>query len=90
MRNIVAIAFSALMAAAGIEANAQDAYPSQVVKLVVPAAAGSTTDTLARLVADQLSRKWGKAAVVENSRVSMSRRRVAIRAAPPLAKSEAS
>ena len=36
------------------------------MKIVVPAAAGSTTDTLARLVADQLSRKWGKPAVVEN------------------------
>ena len=44
----------------------EDAYPSQTVKIVVPAAAGSTTDTLARLMADQFSRKWGKAAVVEN------------------------
>jgi tripartite-type tricarboxylate transporter receptor subunit TctC len=54
----------ALMATAAV-AQAQD-YPTQVVKLVVPAAAGSTTDTLARLVADQLARRWGKAAVVEN------------------------
>jgi tripartite-type tricarboxylate transporter receptor subunit TctC len=36
------------------------------VKIVVPAAPGSTTDTLARIVADQLSQKWGKAAIVEN------------------------
>ena len=36
------------------------------MRLVVPSAAGSTTDTLARIVADQLSRKWGKAVVVEN------------------------
>ena len=66
MRSIATLAFAALMAVAGIEARAQDGFPSQVVKIVVPAAAGSTTDTLARLVADQLSRKWGKAAVVEN------------------------
>src|SRR5712691_5644218 len=46
--------------------QAQDGYPSQIVKLVVPAAAGSTTDTLARMMADQLSRKWGKPTVVEN------------------------
>ena len=45
---------------------AQEPYPSRTVKLVVPAAPGSTTDTLARLVADQLSQKWGKAAIVEN------------------------
>ncbi|HEY6993266.1 MAG TPA: tripartite tricarboxylate transporter substrate binding protein, partial [Xanthobacteraceae bacterium] len=45
---------------------AQEPYPSRTVKLVVPAAPGSTTDTLARLVADQLSQKWGKPAIVEN------------------------
>ena len=50
----------------GTSAAAQDSYPSQVVKIVVPAAAGSTTDTLARVVADQLNRKWGKPVVVEN------------------------
>jgi tripartite-type tricarboxylate transporter receptor subunit TctC len=36
------------------------------VKIVVPAAPGSTTDTLARIVADQLGQKWGKTAIVEN------------------------
>ena len=47
-------------------ADAQDAYPTAIVKIVVPAAAGSTTDTLARLTADQLGQKWGKPVVVEN------------------------
>jgi tripartite-type tricarboxylate transporter receptor subunit TctC len=46
--------------------QAQDIYPSRVVKIVVPAAGGSTTDTLARVVADKLSQKWGKSAIVEN------------------------
>ena len=45
---------------------AQDTFPSRVVKIVVPAAGGSTTDTLARVVADKLSQKWGKSAIVEN------------------------
>jgi tripartite-type tricarboxylate transporter receptor subunit TctC len=45
---------------------AQESYPSRTVKIVVPAVAGSTTDTLARIVADQLSQKWGKPAIVEN------------------------
>jgi tripartite-type tricarboxylate transporter receptor subunit TctC len=45
---------------------AQEPYPSRTVKIVVPAAPGSTTDTLARIVADQLSQKWGKPAIVEN------------------------
>jgi tripartite-type tricarboxylate transporter receptor subunit TctC len=42
------------------------AYPSHTVKLVVPAAGGSTTDTLARIMADQLSHTWGKPVIVEN------------------------
>jgi len=41
-------------------------FPSRAVKLVVPSAGGSTTDTLARIVADQLARAWGKPVVVEN------------------------
>ena len=36
------------------------------MKIVIPSAPGSTTDTLARLVADQLSHKWGKPAIIEN------------------------
>jgi tripartite-type tricarboxylate transporter receptor subunit TctC len=64
MRWIGTIALAALVFAG--PAAAQDSYPSQLVKLVVPSAPGSTTDTLARIVADQLSRKWGKAVVVEN------------------------
>ena len=44
----------------------QETYPSRVVKIVVPAAGGSTTDTLARVVAEKLSQKWGQSAIVEN------------------------
>jgi tripartite-type tricarboxylate transporter receptor subunit TctC len=46
--------------------RAQEAFPARVVKLVVPAAGGSTTDTLARVVADQLTHTWGKSVIVEN------------------------
>jgi tripartite-type tricarboxylate transporter receptor subunit TctC len=63
MHRIAALALLVLSAGA---ASAQVNYPSQLVKIVVPAAAGSTTDTLARLTADGLSRKWGKSVVVEN------------------------
>src|SRR5262249_49231856 len=42
------------------------AFPSRTVKLVVPAAGGSTTDTLARIMADELARSWGKPVIVEN------------------------
>jgi len=59
------LALMALMVWSSL-APAQDAYPSRTVRIVVPAAAGSTTDILARVLADQLGRKWGKTVVVEN------------------------
>jgi len=49
-----------------VSGPAQEAYPSRTVKIVIPSAPGSTTDTLARIVADQLSQKWGKTTIVEN------------------------
>jgi tripartite-type tricarboxylate transporter receptor subunit TctC len=70
MRKSVA-ALIALVAAASVAlwpqpAAAQEAYPSRLVKIVIPSLPGSTTDTLARIVADQLSQRWGKPVVVEN------------------------
>src|SRR2546430_14215063 len=46
--------------------RAQEAYPTRLVRIVVPYPAGGGTDTLARLLAEQLSRKWGQTAIVEN------------------------
>ena len=47
--------------------RADEPFPAHTVKLVVPGASGSTTDIIARLMADQLGLKWGKPVVVENS-----------------------
>lgn len=55
----------ALTALAG-SAAAQDKYPSGPVTIVVPFAAGGTTDAIARLVAEELQTRWGSAVVVEN------------------------
>jgi tripartite-type tricarboxylate transporter receptor subunit TctC len=66
-RRIITILFAALFAPGlGAAQEAPQAYPSHTVKVVVPAAAGSTTDTLARIIADQLARTWGKSVIVEN------------------------
>src|SRR6266581_2009126 len=46
-------------------AQEQD-YPSSPIKIVVPAAPGATTDTLARIIAGELQRKWGQPAIVDN------------------------
>jgi tripartite-type tricarboxylate transporter receptor subunit TctC len=47
-------------------ARAQEPYPTHVVKMVLPVLPGSTTDIVARLVAGELSQKWGKPVIVEN------------------------
>src|SRR5579862_1976556 len=60
---LLALVFAALAAATG---RAEEPYPSHVVKIVLPVLPGSTTDIIARLVADHLSQKWGKPVIVEN------------------------
>jgi tripartite-type tricarboxylate transporter receptor subunit TctC len=50
-----------------IAQGAAQEFPSRPVKIVVPNPPGSGTDLLARLVADQLSKKWSSAVVVENA-----------------------
>jgi tripartite-type tricarboxylate transporter receptor subunit TctC len=46
--------------------RSQVAFPSKPVRIVVPYPAGGGTDVLGRIVADQLSRKWGQTVIVEN------------------------
>lgn len=60
---LFAVVFAALAAATG---RAEEPYPSHVVKVVLPVLPGSTTDIVARLVAGELSQKWGKPVIVEN------------------------
>jgi len=56
-----------LLAAAPI-ASAQSAasYPDHPVRVIVPFAPGASTDILARLAADELTKRMGQAFVVEN------------------------
>ncbi len=60
----------AALAASAIGVNAamaQDDYPSRVVTLVVPYAAGGPTDTVARLIAEPMTRALGQQIIVENA-----------------------
>ena len=45
---------------------AQGTYPSKPVTLIVPAAAGGPTDTVARLIAESMTKTFGQTVVVEN------------------------
>ncbi|MBW8269196.1 tripartite tricarboxylate transporter substrate-binding protein [Caldovatus aquaticus] len=54
------------LAAAPLAARAQASYPTRTVTIVVPFAAGGPTDTVARLIAEAMSRDLGQTVVVEN------------------------
>ena len=62
----VAVVLAALLGLPVVQSAAQD-FPTRPVKIIVPNPPGSGTDLLARLLADQLSKKWSSAVVVENA-----------------------
>ncbi len=53
------------LAAAPSDALAQDGYPSRVIRIIVPTAPGGPSDIGARLVANELTKRWGRQVVVE-------------------------
>jgi len=56
----------AAVVAAGTFAFAQGDYPNQRVTIIVPFGAGSVTDIMARIVADDLAKRWNQNVIVEN------------------------
>jgi tripartite-type tricarboxylate transporter receptor subunit TctC len=64
-RRMLAAALAAL-ALSPIAAVAQSGYPNKPIKVIVPFAAGSTTDIIARAISDKMSQSMGQQLVVEN------------------------
>jgi tripartite-type tricarboxylate transporter receptor subunit TctC len=56
----------ALSLCAAASTSAQERYPSRVITIVVPLTAGTTIDILARLFADNLSKRLGQQVIVAN------------------------
>lgn len=60
LRIILVLALSAIATAAAAE------YPDRPIRLIVPQAAGSATDSVARSLAAELAREIGQSVVIEN------------------------
>jgi tripartite-type tricarboxylate transporter receptor subunit TctC len=56
----------AMLACAALGAAHAQGYPSKPLRLIVPYAAGGTSDILARQVGPKLSEAWGQPVVIEN------------------------
>ena len=62
-RNVIA----GLMLGAGIGGAGAQTFPSKQVTIVVPFSAGGPTDTLARILAERMTRSLGQSVIVENT-----------------------
>jgi len=56
---------SALLSLAPAAAHAQDNYPERPIRIVVPTAPGGPSDIGARLIAQELTKRWGRQVVVD-------------------------
>lgn len=65
-RRAIAAAIAGCALIAPLSASAQAGYPNKPVKVIVPFAAGSTTDIIARAITDKMSQSMGQQLVVEN------------------------
>lgn len=64
LTGMAAITFAAISSFCG--SAAAQAWPARPVKLVVPFAAGGTTDVVGRIVGQKLGELWGQSVLVEN------------------------
>ncbi len=63
---VTRILIAGLLTALAGFASAQQAYPSRPIRFILPYAAGGNTSVLARLIAQKLTKSWGKQLIVDN------------------------
>ena len=65
-RRHLALGLTAIVLAAPFAAAAQAGYPNKPIRVIVPFAAGSTTDIIARAITDKMGQSMGQQLVVDN------------------------
>jgi tripartite-type tricarboxylate transporter receptor subunit TctC len=66
-RQLVALSTASVLAPHVMTRTAHaDTWPNRPVRLIVPLAAGGPTDSVGRVLAEQLSKRWGQQVVIEN------------------------
>lgn len=65
-RSLLASSLAAPLVMRGLAAEAQAQWPAKTVRFIVPFAPGGGTDTVSRLICDQLGRSFGQQFVVDN------------------------
>lgn len=60
------LAMATLTALAPLAVQAQNSYPNKPIRVIVPFAAGSTTDIIARAITDKMGLSMGQQFVIEN------------------------
>jgi tripartite-type tricarboxylate transporter receptor subunit TctC len=65
-RSLCLAGLSAFAALAALPALAQSGWPNKPVRIIVPFAAGGTTDILARAIAPELTKAFGQPFVIDN------------------------
>jgi len=67
MRGLIVLAIGAVAFAMDGNPAAAQAYPSRPVTIIVPFSAGGTTDVIARILGEHMSRTLGQQFIVENA-----------------------
>lgn len=65
-RRAAVTSLACLGALTATTALAQNTYPNKPIRVIVPFAAGSTTDIIARAIADKMSQSMGQTLVIDN------------------------